>query len=59
MIIGMGIDIEEVERVKGAMERVIRVLMHVNIHSTQDDIKHIYLDKAVALRPDLHEGAGQ
>lgn len=41
--------------VQGAMERVIRILMHVNIHSTQDDIKHVYLDKAVALRPDLHE----
>ena len=41
--------------VDGAMDRVIRVLMHVNTETSQKDIKHIYLDKAVALRPDLHQ----
>ena len=40
--------------INGAMERVIRVLMHVNSAATQRAIKHVYLDKAVALRPDLH-----
>ena len=40
--------------IDGAMERVIRVLMHVNTAASQRVIKHVYLDKAVALRPDLH-----
>ncbi len=33
--------------------RVIRVLMHVNTTKTQAEIKHLYLDKAARLRPDL------
>jgi chorismate mutase len=39
--------------VPGSMERVIRVLMHVNTTRAQDKIEHIYLERAVALRPDL------
>jgi len=41
--------------IDGAMERIIRVLMHVNTELSQAAMKHVYLDKALALRPDLHE----
>lgn len=44
--------------IDGAMERVIRVLMHVNSEVSQRAIKHVYLDQALALRPDLHESEG-
>lgn len=39
--------------VPGALGRVIRVLMHVNTARGQDEIEHVYLDRAAALRPDL------
>lgn len=39
--------------VPGAMAFVIRVLMHVNTEKTQQEIKHIYLRDARALRVDL------
>ena len=39
--------------VPGALPLCIRVLMHVNSNVAQRDIKHIYLNKAVQLRPDL------
>lgn len=39
--------------VPGAMERVIRVLVHVNTTLAQENVEHVYLEKAVALRPDL------
>ena len=39
--------------VPGSLERVIRVLMHVNTELAQDKVEHVYLDRAVALRPDL------
>lgn len=39
--------------VPGSLERVIRVLMHVNTERPQDKVEHVYLDRAVALRPDL------
>jgi chorismate mutase len=39
--------------VPGAMAFVIRVLMHVNTEKTQQEIKHIYLRDARALREDL------
>ena len=39
--------------VPGALPRCIRVLMHVNTSRTLDEIEHVYLDKAAALRPDL------
>jgi len=41
--------------VPSAMPRVIRVLMHVNTERPQGDIEHVYLEDAVALRPDLHK----
>ncbi len=46
------LDAQEIE-VKGAMPRVIRVLMHVESDRAHADIHHIYLRNAVRLRPDL------
>ncbi|MCA0985782.1 chorismate mutase [Guptibacillus algicola] len=39
--------------VEGALPSCIRVLMTVNTEINQDQIQHIYLEKAVSLRPDL------
>lgn len=39
--------------VPGSLERVIRVLMHVNTTRSLDAIEHVYLDGAKVLRPDL------
>lgn len=39
--------------VPGRLERCIRVLVHVNTDARQDEIEHVYLEGAVALRPDL------
>jgi chorismate mutase len=39
--------------VDGAMERVIRVLMHVNTDAGQAEVQHVYLDGAESLRDDL------
>jgi chorismate mutase len=48
------LDAQEIE-VPAAMPRVIRVLLHVETDRARQDIRHVYLDDAVALRPDLHE----
>jgi chorismate mutase len=39
--------------VQGSLERCIRVLIHVNTTIEQHQIKHIYLNGARNLRPDL------
>jgi len=39
--------------VPDGLPRVIRVLLHVNTGKRQDQIVHVYLDGARALRPDL------
>jgi chorismate mutase len=39
--------------VPGGMPRVIRVLLHWNTEMSQSDIHHVYLGRAVELRPDL------
>jgi len=39
--------------IPGAMEKCIRVLMHVNTDRNPADIEHVYLEDAVKLRPDL------
>lgn len=41
--------------VPGALPLCIRVLMHVNTNLTQQEIRHVYLNGAVKLRPDLVE----
>ena len=38
--------------VPGALERCIRVLMHVETSASKQDIKHVYINGATALRPD-------
>lgn len=45
--------------VPGALERCIRVLMHVNTARALVEIEHVYLEKAAALRPDLAKRAAQ
>lgn len=39
--------------ISGSMPRCIRVLMHINTEKSQNDLKHIYLRDAIALRQDL------
>jgi len=48
------LDLQQMQ-VKGALQRCIRVLMHVNTKLRQTEIKHIYLREAKKLRPDLVE----
>ena len=42
--------------VPGAMERVIRILIHIETDKKQDEIRHLYLGEAARLRPDLAGG---
>lgn len=39
--------------VPGAIQKCIRLMMHVNTNKTQREIEHIYQNEAVRLRPDL------
>ncbi|WP_062202353.1 chorismate mutase [Demequina salsinemoris] len=39
--------------VPGALPRIVRVMMHVDTDLSRDDIAHVYLGEAVALRRDL------
>lgn len=39
--------------VPGALPLCIRVLIHANVEMAQKDVKHIYLNDAIKLRPDL------
>ena len=39
--------------VPGALDRIIRVLMHVESAKSKEEISHIYLHGATALRKDL------
>jgi chorismate mutase len=39
--------------VPGRLEKCIRVLLHVNTARSQNEMVHVYLREAVALRPDL------
>ncbi|WP_445492204.1 chorismate mutase [Niallia sp. 03133] len=36
-----------------SLEKCIRVMFHVNTDVSQKEIKHVYLEKAIQLRPDL------
>ena len=40
-------------RVPDGLEKCIRILMHVNSNKSKAAIKHIYLEKAESLRPDI------
>jgi chorismate mutase len=39
--------------VPGSLEKCIRVLFHINTTKSNNEIKHVYLKGAKALRPDL------
>ncbi|MBB4823764.1 chorismate mutase [Sporosarcina luteola] len=39
--------------VPGSLPQCIRILMHVNLKTAQKDIRHIYHNEAIKLRPDL------
>ncbi len=39
--------------VQDGLQRCIRLLIHWNTHKSQSEIKHVYLRRAVDLRPDL------
>lgn len=39
--------------VKGGLPKCIRLLIHVNTNKGQRDMKHVYLNEAKSLRPDL------
>lgn len=40
--------------VPGSLEKCIRVMVHVHTEKKQDEIQHVYLEKAEQLRPDLN-----
>lgn len=40
--------------VPGSLPKCIRVMMHVHTTKAQDEIVHVYLEKAKCLRPDLN-----
>lgn len=42
--------------VPGSLPMCIRVMVHVNTTKKQDEIRHVYQRRAVALRPDWSEG---
>ncbi len=42
--------------VPGSLPRCIRILMHVNTELAANQVKHVYLREARALRPDLAAG---
>lgn len=42
--------------VPGSLPFCIRVLLHVNTEKTQEEVRHVYLHKAVQLRQDLKNG---
>ncbi|WP_424766063.1 chorismate mutase [Paenibacillus sp. sgz302251] len=39
--------------VKGSLERCIRLMVLINTDKTQAEVRHVYLNGAQALRPDL------
>ena len=51
------LDSQEVA-VPWGMKRCIRILVLVNTSRTQQEVQHVYLREAAALRPDLGSAAG-
>ncbi|MGG1876944.1 MULTISPECIES: chorismate mutase [Paenibacillus] len=45
--------------VKGSLPRCIRFMVQVNTEKSQSEIKHVYLNEAKRLRPDLSESGVQ
>ena len=46
------LDAQEIP-VRGSLERCIRVLIHWNTEKRQDEVVHVYIKGAKALRPDI------
>lgn len=42
--------------VDGALERCIRLLVHVDTDRPRTELQHVFLERAVELRPDLVDG---
>lgn len=43
--------------VPGSLTQCIRVMMHVNTKVAQQEVRHVYLEEAVKLRPDLKQSS--
>lgn len=43
--------------VPGRLDKCVRVMMLVNTDVGQDGVRHVYMDGAQSLRPDLHQHA--
>lgn len=43
--------------VPGGLEKCIRLMVSVNTEKSQKDIRHVYLNNAIKLRPDLSDTA--
>lgn len=41
--------------VPGSLQKCIRVLIHINTNKSNGEIKHIYLNEAKILRPDINK----
>ncbi|KHD85772.1 chorismate mutase [Heyndrickxia ginsengihumi] len=41
--------------VENSLQKCIRVMIHLNTDSAQQEIHHVYLNRATVLRPDLTE----
>ncbi len=41
--------------IDGSLEKCIRIMIHINTDKTKEEINHVYLRGAKALRPDLVE----
>jgi chorismate mutase len=41
--------------IENSLEKCIRVMFHINTNLNRDEIKHVYLNNAKVLRPDLIE----
>jgi chorismate mutase len=44
--------------VRGALQRCIRALLHVETDLRQDELRHVYLRQAVGLRPEFARSQG-
>jgi chorismate mutase len=50
------LDAQEIP-VPGSLPRCVRVLVHWNTVTPQQEIRHVYLGRAASLRPDLQESS--
>jgi chorismate mutase len=42
--------------IDGGLSRCVRVLAHVDVTRDRDDLRHVFLEGATVLRPDLADG---